>query len=440
MSLPRRFISSRIALLAALAAALLLVLAACAKNPVTGEDELVLMSEQQEIAMGVQHYPEVIQLNHGLPPQDPQLQAYVDRVCQRLARNSHRPNLPWKFTVVNSSQVNAFALPGGKISITRGLITKMNSEDELAGVMGHEIGHVTARHAVAGYTRQVLLTGALLGLALAMGDNEYAPAALAAAGVAGNLMMLSYSRDQERQADQLGYEYMTKAGYNPTAMVETFALFQRMQKSEPSEIEAWLSSHPLPRERITAAKDRALASPLSTRPYRTANFNRMLAAQRKRAPAYAAADKGNALAQKKRWSQAAAYYQRAISIYPKEGMFHSRLALAQAEMKQGRAALASARRGAKLSGYNFYPSFVLGMVERANRNYRNALRAHQRAYRRMPQHVVNNFYLGYAFDRVGQRSRAAQAYALVYKAAPKSNYGRAAYKRLGQLGAIKKSN
>lgn len=411
-----------------------LSLAACAKNPVTGQDELVLMSEPQEIAMGANYYPQVIQLNHGLTPGDPQLQGYVNHVGRRLARISHRPNLPWQFTVVNSSQVNAFALPGGKISITRGLISKMSSEDELAGVLGHEIGHVTARHAVAGYTRQILMTGALLGLAIALGDNEYAPAALAAAGVAGSLMMLGYSRDQERQCDELGYEYMTRAGYNPVAMVSTFELFKKMQKTEPSEIESWLSSHPLPRERIAAAEKRALASPLSNRPFNTAEFNRRLAKQKRLAPAYAAMDKGNALARKKRWGPAAAMYQRAIAAYPQEGMFHSRLAIAQMQQKQYRQALASAQKGASLSGGNFYPSFILGLVQRSNRNYRGALAAHHRAARLMPDHVVNNFFLAYSYDKVGQRKNAATYYRKVAKASPKSNYGKASQKRLAQMG------
>ncbi|MCF8033285.1 MAG: M48 family metalloprotease [Desulfarculaceae bacterium] len=434
MSPLRRLLTSRIVLWAACAAALALFVAACAKNPVTGEEELVLMSERQEIAMGNEYYPQVIQLNHGLPPNDPHLQSYVTGLGNRLATLSHRPKVPWEFAVVNSSQVNAFALPGGKISVTRGLITKMSSEDELASVVGHEIGHVTARHAVAGYTRQILLSGALLGLALALGDNEYAPAALAAAGVAGSLMMLSYSRDQERQSDELGFKYMTAAGYNPMGAVKTFQLFKSLQKHEPGEIESLLSSHPLPRERIEAARQRALLSPYSNRPFKTARFNRLLARQKKRAPAYAAADRGNALAQKKQWPQAVSQYRRAISIYPREGIFHSRLALAQAQMKQGRAALSSARQGAKLSGYNFYPSFILGMVERGNRNYRASLSAHQRAHRLMPDHVINNFYLGYAYDRVGQRSQAIRAYREVAHDAPKSNYGQAAVKRLGQLG------
>lgn len=419
---------------AVLAVVLSLLSTSCAKNPVTGQDELAFMSEPQEIAMGANYYPEVIQLNHGLPPEDPELQAYVSGVGQRLANVSHRPNIPWQFTVVNSSQVNAFALPGGKICITRGLITKMGSEDELAGVLGHEIGHVTARHAVAAYTRQILMAGAVLGLTLALGDNEFAPAALAAAGMAGSLMMLSYSRDQERQADELGFAYMTKAGYNPSAMVNTFEMFKKMQETEPSEVREWLSSHPLPRERIVAAEKRALASPLSNRPFRTAQFNRGLALQKRLIPAYEAMDQGSDLAQEDQWTEAVAMYRKAIALYPKEGMFYSRLAMAQMENDQDTQALANAQKGARLSGGNFYPSFILGLVEGNNSNYRSAVAAHQKAAQLLPDHVVNNFLLGHAYDKMGQPYSASKCYRMVIDDSPDSDFGKAAKTRLNQIG------
>ncbi|MCB2193471.1 MAG: M48 family metalloprotease [Deltaproteobacteria bacterium] len=419
---------------AALIVFLSLFLSACAKNPVTGEEQLVFMSEPQEITMGANYYPQVIQLNNGTPPEDPQLQAYVSDVGQRLASLSHRPHLPWQFTVVDSSQVNAFALPGGKICITRGLIAKMNSEDELAGVLGHEIGHVTARHAVSAYTRQVLMAGAMLGLAIALSDSDYAPAALAAAGVAGGLMMLSYSRDQERQSDELGYEYMTKAGYNPMGMVKTFELFQKMQKSEPGVVEGMLSSHPLPSERIHAAEQRALASPLSSQPFKTAQFSRSLARQKRLAPAYAQLDKANALARKKQWSQAVVHYKKAIAMFPKESMFYSRLAVAQMKQDQDAMALKNAKQGARLSEDGFYPNLILGMVANANRKYSLAVDAHRKAAAVMPDHVINNFFLAYAYDKTGPRYQAVTYYRKVKSAAPNSQYGQIAAKRLSQLG------
>src|SRR5512139_888933 len=145
-----------------LAAGAAVSLAACAVNPVTRRSELSLMSESQEVQMGAESYPLYTQMSDGLF-QDEALQAYVQSVGERLARGSHRPDLDYRFNVVNSSEINAYALPGGKISITRGLLSKMKNEAELAAVLGHEIGHVTARHAAAGYTRQVL-AGVVTGL------------------------------------------------------------------------------------------------------------------------------------------------------------------------------------------------------------------------------------------------------------------------------------
>ncbi|RJX29107.1 MAG: tetratricopeptide repeat protein [Desulfarculus sp.] len=420
---------------------LLLVLAvvvACAKNPVTGQDELVLMSEQQELAMGATYYPQTTQLNHGLPAGDPGLQSYVAGVGRRLAARSHRPNIPWQFNVVNTSQVNAFALPGGKISVTRGLVSKMSSEDQLAAVVGHEIGHVTARHSAAQYTRGVLVSLAVVGLAVAlsMSDSDWAPVGIVAAGVAGQLLMLSYSRDQERQADELGYMYMTQNNYNPKGMVQVFEMFKAMQKSEPGFVQAVLSSHPLPSERIEAARQRVLhADPrLTSQPLKTQGFNRALALQKKRAPAYAAMDKGSALASQKRYAEAASYFQRAISLYPQEGLFHTNLALVYLQQKNNRAALQEAKTGAALSKNNFYALMVAGATYRVQGDYRNGAQSHFAASKLLPDQYINLFYLAYCLDRLGQRSYAANYYKQVVKLSPKTKYGTTAQTRLTQLG------
>lgn len=415
---------------------LALLAVACAKNPVTGQDELVLMSEQQELSMGANYFPQTTQLNHGLPPGDPGLQTYVSGVGRRLAARSHRPNLPWQFNVVNTSQVNAFALPGGKISVTRGLITKMDSEDQLAAVMGHEVGHVTARHSVAQYTRGVLVTLAVLGLAVAMGDSDWAPVGIAAAGVAGQLLMLSYSRDQERQADELGYQYMTQNGYNPQGMVQVFQMFKAMEKTEPGFTAAMLSSHPLPNERIQSAQQRVLQSDprLTNQPMKTASFSRALALQKRRAPAYAAMDKGAALASKRRFTEAASYFRRAISLYPQEGLFHTQLALVYLQQKNNRAALQEAKTGAALAGNNFYALLVAGAAYRAQGDYRNGAQSHFAASKLLPDQYINLFFLAYCLDRLGQRSYAADYYRKVVRLSPKTKYGTTAQARLTQLG------
>lgn len=197
-------------------AAACLLLAACATNPVSGRREVTLMSEAQEIAIGRDMHPKVLQAYGQYDA--PQLQAYVQGIGERLAAVSHRPDLIYRFTVVDSPEVNAFALPGGYIYITRGLLAYLGSEAELAGVLGHEIGHVTARHAVRQYTAA---TAAQLGLTLGgifvpgMG-NDVAQNVL---GVLGQALLSGYGREHELESDGLGAEYLARAGYDPQAIL-----------------------------------------------------------------------------------------------------------------------------------------------------------------------------------------------------------------------------
>ena len=179
----------------------------CATNPVTGKREFSLVTADQEIAMGKEGYPAVV-AEYGLYD-DPALAAYVNGIGQKLAKVSEMPTLQWHFTVLDDPTVNAFAMPGGYIYITRGILAHLESEAQLAGVMGHEIGHVTARHSAKQITQQQL-TGLGLGLAGAFSESfrQYSGAASQALG----LLMLKYGRDDENQSDDLGVRYTTAAG------------------------------------------------------------------------------------------------------------------------------------------------------------------------------------------------------------------------------------
>ncbi len=203
-----------------------LALSHCAQNPVTGDKDFVLMSEQQEIQMGAQSHQDVLKEYPAV--NDPALQAYVSDVGQKLARQSHRPGLQWHFTVVDSPDVNAFALPGGYVYITRGIMAYLNTEAELAGVIGHEIGHVTARHGVRQQSASTAAgLGAMLGSVLVPGMNNEAGASLmqslAQAWTAG------YGRDHELESDRLGAQYLAKAGYDPKAMIEVIGVLKNQE-------------------------------------------------------------------------------------------------------------------------------------------------------------------------------------------------------------------
>jgi predicted Zn-dependent protease len=220
---------------------------ACARNPVTGGRQLALISESQEIAIGQESHPEVL-AEFGIV-EDQVLQSYFSQIGQNIAKVSHRPDLKWQFTVLDSPVVNAFAVPGGYIYLTRGILAHMNNEAELAAVLGHEIGHVTARHSVTQLSQQQLL-GIGLGVGSIFSSTFRQLSSLAETGL--GIMMLKYSRDHERQADQIGIQYMTQAGYDPSEMSRFFQLFVGMREEQGQAIPNWLSSHPAPPDRIEA--------------------------------------------------------------------------------------------------------------------------------------------------------------------------------------------
>ena len=225
---------------------LLVAVAGCATNPVTGEREFVMISEAGEIAMGREADAEV-RREMGLYADDA-LQSYVEEIGLELASRSHRPELPWSFAVVDSPAVNAFAIPGGFIYLTRGILAYLDDESDLAGVLGHEIGHVTARHTVQAYTRA---SGAQLGLLV---GSVFSPAARAVGGLAETglgVLFLRYGRDAELQADRLGAEYAAISGWDPTGVRDMLSTLSRLSEgADRRGIPSWLSTHPESADRV----------------------------------------------------------------------------------------------------------------------------------------------------------------------------------------------
>ena len=222
------------------------MLAACATNPATGGRMFTLISESQEIEMG-RAYSE--QIAATMPRyDDSDLQAYVDRIGQSLAATSERPHLPWSFVVLDDASVNAFALPGGYLYVTRGILTHFNSEAELAAVLGHEVGHVTARHSVEQLSRQQLL-GGLLGIGLILSDEVAGLSGLGASAI--GILGLSHSRSDEHQADELGIRYALRDAYDPREAIDVHTMLGRQTELRGGRgIPNWLATHPSSADRI----------------------------------------------------------------------------------------------------------------------------------------------------------------------------------------------
>ncbi len=225
----------------------------CAVNPVTQKRELMLLSRADEMALGQQTDAEVTS-TYGIYP-DSSLNQYIAGVGKRLAAVSHQPGLEFKFQVLDSPVVNAFAVPGGYVYLTRGILAYLNDEAELAGVMGHEIGHVTARHSAQIYSKaQVAQIGLAVGAALSKTFQKFA--GLAEAGL--TIMFLSFSREHERQADDLGVLYASKAGYEASQMSSMFITLQKLNPQPGKDgLPSWLSTHPDPPDRIEAIRKAA---------------------------------------------------------------------------------------------------------------------------------------------------------------------------------------
>lgn len=251
----------RPAALLLLAAAASAHLGGCETNPATGKSQFLINSRDQEIAMGDEASPQLVN-EMGGELNDPQVRAYVIEVGRKLAATTEadNPTLPWSFTVVDSDIINAFALPGGRVFISRGLLRRMTNEAQLAGVLGHEIGHVTARHindrmlntAIAGAA--VSVAGSILTEGVGGPVGDIAPKALE---LGGQTIVLRYGRRQELEADALGMRYMTRAKYNPAAQRQVMEILEQSIGTDAGS--EWFSTHPYPKTRIEQI-DRLLAS------------------------------------------------------------------------------------------------------------------------------------------------------------------------------------
>ena len=294
----------------------------CAVNPVTGKPDFMMVSEAQELAIGAQNYAPMQQAEGGVYDIDPELTAYVRDVGNKLAAVSDRP-LPYEFVVLNNSVPNAWALPGGKIAINRGLLTELNSEAELAAVLGHEIVHAAAKHSAQQMSRGVLLQSAVLATAMVTGDNNFGHFAVGSAAVGAQLLSSTYGRSAELESDRYGMTYMSRAGYDPAGAVTLQETFVRLSEGQDSD---WLSglfaSHPPSRARVDANRKTAASLP----PGGIMGVDRYQAAMQKTMalkPAYDAYDEGRTALAEKNTEEALAKAEKAIELFPEEGHFHA---------------------------------------------------------------------------------------------------------------------
>lgn len=325
----------------------------CATNPVTGKRELGLVSESYELQIGSQQYMPSRQMEGGDYTVDPELTKYVNEVGQRLAAVSDR-KLPYEFVVLNNSVPNAWALPGGKIAVNRGLLTELNNEAELAAVLGHEIVHAAARHGAKGMERGMLLQGAVAVAGIASKGSSYANLAVRGSQIAASLITQKYGRNAESEADLYGMKYMSRAGYDPRAAISLQETFVRLSEGRKTD---WLSglfaSHPPSEERVEANRATAKTLPESGE-LGTQRYKEKIARLIQTKDAYNALDTGTKALSEGKTKEALALAQQAIRGEPNEGRFYALTGDVYMKQQQYQNALTSYNKAVELNSEFFY--------------------------------------------------------------------------------------
>jgi predicted Zn-dependent protease len=406
------------------AAALAAALVACATNPVTGEKELMLVGEGTELSIGQKNYAPMRQAEGGDYAMDLGLTSYVQRVGNRLAAVSDR-KLPYEFVVLNNTIPNAWALPGGKIAVNRGLLMQLKSESELAAVLGHEIVHAAARHSAQQMSRGMLLQGGLLAAQVAGSDSDYGNLYMAGAGLAAQLALQRYGREAELEADKYGIEYMNKAGYDAQGAVSLQEMFVRMSEKKDS---GWLAglfvSHPPSQERVDANRRHAAKFPAGGE-MGTEAFAAAMAQTMKAKPAYDAYEEGRKALKEKQPDAALAKAGQAIKLLPGEGHFHALKGDAYLLQKQLPAATQAYTDAIARNDGFFYYHLQRGLIAERQKQDENARHDLETSVKLLPTGAAY-----YALGNIASRARDLDA-ARQYYAAASSDEG-----QIGQAASL----
>ncbi len=297
---------------------------ACSVNPVTGEQQLMFVSESQDAQIGQSQYKPAQQSQGGLYYLDPELTLYIASVGKKLAAVGDRPDLPYEFVILNNSVPNAWALPSGKIALNRGLLVKLDDEAQLAAVLSHEIVHAAARHSAQRTQQGMLVEYGMMGLGLATEGTDYKDLIIGGATMGAQLTMAQYSQEHELESDHFGMKYMAKAGYDLNAAVELQQLFVELSKNQQSNwLQGLFASHPPSPARVSANREHVVAFS-STGNYRgKADFQKHMKYLLSKSNAYTAQDKAVALITNKNFSSAMAEIDKAIKEEPNEALFYA---------------------------------------------------------------------------------------------------------------------
>jgi len=415
--------------------------AGCAANPVTGKSQLMLVSEAEEIQIDQKNSPYQLSADYG-ESQDTALAEYISQTGKKVAAISHRPRMPYNFHLVNATYINAYAFPGGTIAVTRGILLKLDDEAELAALLGHELGHVNARHTAQQMSKGTLTQAIVSGVAIAASTQGsiFGDLASQAGMIGAGALLASYSRDNEREADALGLAYMTQVGYGADGFVGLMDMLNNMNKHRSNAIELMFSTHPMSIERYQTAVNEVNIRYANQKgkPLYRERYMDHLAGLRAMAPAIEAMQRGDAAMAKKQFPQAEQQYRKALKLAPRDYTALVVMAKNQIAQEKFKESAAFTKQATQANPDEAQGHLLSGVVHLKINKYETALASFNQYDRLLPGNPQMFFFKGLANEKMGRQEEAAKLYYQYLQRVRQGENAEYAYRRLVEWGYVKR--
>jgi predicted Zn-dependent protease len=412
----------------------------CAMDPVTGKKQLMLVSEDTEIQIDKQYSPIQISSDYGAV-QDSRLNSYVSQVGNKMAAKSHRPQMPYSFRVVNATYVNAYAFPGGTIAATRGIMLSLENEAELAALLGHELGHVNARHSAEQMSKGMLTQTVVGGVSVLAGTQSAALGDLAGqlGQISAGALLASYSRDNEREADALGMEYMVGAGYGSEGFVGLMDMLNSMSKHKSTTVDLLFATHPMSQERYDTALQMADSQYASAqnKPLYRERYMDHTAVLRAKKTAIEEIQNGDKLLAQRKYDAAGNHYRRALKKAPDDYVALCQMSISNLAQKKYAVGRQYAEMAQKAYPQEAQAYHLSGFSKIQLKDFEGAYEEFNTYDRLLPGNPNTLFFMGYCQEGMGNTEQAAQHYQRFLQKVQQGQYAQHAYRRLVEWGYIK---
>ncbi len=413
----------------------------CATSPVTGRTQLMLVSEEEEIQIDRQNAPFQFSADYG-QIQDPGLNNYVNQVGQSLAARTHRTRMPYSFRVVNANYVNAYAFPGGSIACTRGILLSLDNEAELAALLGHELGHVNARHTAQQMSKGKLTNSIVGGFSVVAGAVAGGLGQLAGTlgSIGAGALLASYSRDNEREADALGMEYMVKAGYGPKGMVGLMDMLQSLSKSKPGTIELMFATHPMSDERYQTAvqNSRTKYGAAQNLPLNRERYMDHTARLRAMKGTIEELQKGEQEMNRQKMGEAEAHFRNALKQSPDDYAGLVMMATSQVLQKKPAEGLRYSEAAKSVYPQEAQAYYLSGFAKLQTRDFAGAYQDFSAYEKVLPGNPTTVFFKGFAQEGMGNKAEAAKEYHRYLQVVQEGKFAKHAYGRMVEWGYYKR--